>query len=217
MAALRDLTEQIVPQSTIADVTVSNSFCTPHCAKGLLMNRIILSGVALMLCFSSVAAQDAPGLPGAVPEHKMLKRFVGKWKTVSEAFEDGKPTFKAEGTMTGNMMGEFWLLSETKAGGAGFEMKALQTIGYDASKKKYVGTWIDTMVNHMWQYEGDAEGDKLVLNTEGPNYMTDGSMAKFRDVYEFVSDDEIRTSSEIWQDDKWIVFMKGSAKRMDDK
>lgn len=179
------------------------------------MVRFNLVATCLLLSSSFGFAQEAPSFPGPVSEHKLLKKFVGTWKTTSESFEGEKSTAKADGTMTGTMLGEFWLLSETKASMGDFKMRALQTIGYDTSKKKYVGTWVDSIMNHMWHYEGTAEDNRLILNTEGPNYMAEGRIQKFRDIYEFVSDDEIRTRSEVWQDDQWVVFMRGSAKRTD--
>jgi hypothetical protein len=44
--------------------------------------------------------------------------------------------------------------------------------------------------------------------------MQAGKLAKFRDVYEFKSQDEIATTSQMQgEDGKWITFMTGTAKR----
>src|SRR5690606_19546068 len=98
----------------------------------------------------------------------------------------------------------------------GQPMNAVQTIGYDPEKKKYIGTWVDSMMHHMWKYEGevDASGKKLTLEADGPNYLEPGKTSKFRDIYEFKSDDEIATSSQMQgPDGQWITFMTGTAKR----
>ena len=114
------------------------------------------------------------------------------------------------------MLGGFWVVSEMKIEAMGTQETALQTIGYDPQAKKYVGTWVDSMVNHMWKYEGtvDDSGKILTLKAEGPNFMVAGKLAKFRDVYEFKSKDEIATSSQmLGEDGKWVTFMTGTSRR----
>lgn len=98
-------------------------------------------------------------------------------------------------------------------------MRGLQTIGYDSAKKKYVGTWVDSMMNHLWIYEGtvDESGTKLTLEAEGPNFMSDGKLARFRDAYEFKTPDHILVSSSmLGEDGKWTTFMTGESKRTTD-
>jgi hypothetical protein len=46
------------------------------------------------------------------------------------------------------MLGGFWVVSESQADIAGTQMNAMQTIGYDPEKKKYVGTWVDWVQPH---------------------------------------------------------------------
>ena len=99
-------------------------------------------------------------------------------------------------------------------------MKSIQMIGYDTNKKKYVGIWADSMINHMWHYEGtvDETGKKLTLDAEGPSMAGDGKMTKYQDAYEFKDNDTIiATSSMQAQDGKWTVMMKGTAKRRKEK
>ena len=172
--------------------------------------------VALMLCFSSLSyAQEFPK-PQA--EHEWLKQFVGEWETEALApAAPGQPEMKCQGTIKSRMLGEFWVVNESKAEMPGVSVTAVQTIGYDPEKKVYIGTWVDSMMNHLWKYEGsvDETGKILTLAAEGPNCMADGKLAKFRDSYEFKSKDEIAVSSQMQgEDGKWITFMTGSAKRV---
>ncbi len=95
-------------------------------------------------------------------------------------------------------------------------MVGVQTIGYDAAKKKYVGTWVDSMTDFMWKYEGsvDKSGKILTLEAEGPNFASPGKLTKFQDIYEFKSADVIAITSKMLGDDgKWVTFMSGSANR----
>jgi hypothetical protein len=67
----------------------------------------------------------------------------------------------------------------------------LMTLGYDPEKQRYLGTWVGSMMTHMWVYDGelDASGNILTLSTEGPDLETEGKVAKYRDVIEFVTED----------------------------
>jgi Protein of unknown function (DUF1579) len=72
------------------------------------------------------------------------------------------------------------------------------------------------MMNHLWLYEGtvDDSGTKLILEAEGPNFMSDGKLTKFRDAYEFKTPDHIIVSSSmLGEDGKWTAFMTGESKR----
>ena len=128
----------------------------------------------------------------------------------------GQPAMKCQGTMSSRMLGGFWAVTEVKGECQGTQVTGLQTIGYDAQAKQYIGTWVDSMVNYMWKYEGtvDETGKILTLEADGPNVMLGGKLAKFRDVYEFKTKDQIATSSQmLGEDGKWVTFMSGTAKR----
>ena len=165
----------------------------------------------------AVGAQELPQLPEPEKEHQWLQQFVGEWTTKSKAdMGPDLPPMECEGSISSRMVGGFWVLNEMKGDMAGTPMVGMQTVGYDSAKKKYVGTWVDSMVNHMWHYEGsvDATGKILTLEAEGPNFMAGGKLTKFQDIYEFKSADEIVIASTmLGEDGKWITFMTGTAKR----
>lgn len=181
------------------------------------MNLLIVVMMLVLLCGVAIA-QGQPQFPGPVKEHQWLKKFVGQWSTTSKAsMGPNLPPMECSGTIESRMIGEFWVVNEMQSDVQGTPMRGLQTIGYDPAKKKCVGTWVDSMVNHLWLYEGtvDESGNKLTLETEGPNFMADGKLAKFRDSYEFKSPNHvIVTSSMLGEDGKWITFMYGESKRM---
>lgn len=88
------------------------------------------------------------------------------------------------------------------------------TLGYNPDQKRYVGTWIGSMMTHMWVYDGRMEGNKLHLEAEGASMEGDGTMATYRDTIEFLSDDHrTLTAAVLGKDGKWTEFMKMEYRR----
>jgi hypothetical protein len=187
-------------------------------SRETVMKRLvapILFSLVLVLATSAMAQPPSAAPP--TKEHEWLAQFVGEWDSESEAVAGpGQPAIKCKGAMTSKKLGGFWVVNDLTGNMMGTEMHGLQTIGYDPEKKKYIGTWVDNMMGHMWKYEGavDSSGKKLVLEAEGPSMFEPGKTAKYRDSYEFKSADHVVAVSEM-QDDKgqWVQFMKGDVKR----
>lgn len=165
-----------------------------------------------------VLGQEAPVMPKPTQEHLWLQKFTGEWTTESEAvMGPDQPPMQCSGTLSSRQLGGFWVLNEMKGEMSGVPMTGIQTIGYDEGKAKYVGTWVDSMTAFMWKYEGsvDQSGKVLTLDADGPNFMGDGKLTKFQDIYEFKSADEMLITSRMLGDDgKWVTFMSGTAKRV---
>ena len=185
------------------------------------MKLPVIAALTVLSVWSSQAAADEPQPPrsnGIVKEHEFLQRFVGKWETTSEAIvKPGAPPVECKGEVIARSLGGLWVIWGLKSEMQGVPISAVQTLGYDAKKKKYIGTWVDSMVNHFWKYEGtvDKAGRKLTFEADGPNYSQDGEPGKFRDSYEFTSRDEIiLTSQMLGPDGKWVTFMSGVARRV---
>jgi hypothetical protein len=91
------------------------------------------------------------------------------------------------------------------------------TLGYDPQSKKFVGSFIASVMTHLWPYNGtlDAANKVLTLDSEGPSFADDGTMAKYQDIIEFISPDH-RTLSSQWlgPDGKWNPFMKAHYRRI---
>jgi uncharacterized protein DUF1579 len=151
-------------------------------------------------------------------EHRWLQKLVGEWVYETEALmEPGKPLEKCTGTESVRSLGGLWILSEGQGkmpGGGAATM--IVTLGYDPQKKRYVGTWVGSMMTNLWVYDGvlDADGKTLTLDTEGPDMSVEGKTAKYRDVYEIKSDDHrILTSHVLGADGKWLKFMTANYRR----
>jgi predicted enzyme related to lactoylglutathione lyase len=130
--------------------------------------------------------------------------------------EPGKPAIKSKGTESGRMLGGFWLIQDGKGDIMGMPYSSVFTLGYNADKKKFVGTWVDSMQGHLWSYEGsvDSTGKVLTLDTEGPCPFAPGKTSKFKEVIEIKGKDQKAFSSSMLGDDgKWTTFVKVSARR----
>ncbi|HUL76483.1 MAG TPA: DUF1579 domain-containing protein [Vicinamibacteria bacterium] len=129
--------------------------------------------VALLLPALAVPAlAQMPQMPQPGPEHEILKKDVGTWDATVESFmAPGAPASVSKGTETVSMMGGFWQLSEFKSEMMGQPFEGRGTTGYDPAKKKYVGTWVDTMTPSYYTVEATYDAAKKTMSTvmEGPD------------------------------------------------
>jgi Protein of unknown function (DUF1579) len=91
----------------------------------------------------------------------------------------------------------------------------MMTLGFDPQSDRFVGTFVGSMMTHLWLYNGslDVDGKVLTLDTEGPNF-NQTAMAKYKDTIEFVSDDHRVMTSQILMDDgNWLLFMTAHYQR----
>jgi len=127
--------------------------------------------VSLLVLVVPALAQMPP-MPQPGPEHEMLKKDVGTWDATVEMFmTPGAPATVSKGTETVTMLGGFWQLSEFKSEMMGQPFEGRGATGYDPVKKKYVGTWIDTMTPGYYTVEGtyDPATKTLTAMMEGPD------------------------------------------------
>ena len=145
-------------------------------------------------------------------EHQWLQKLVGEWTYESDGpATPGQPPAKCTGTESVRSLGGFWVLADGQGempGGGAATM--ILTLGYDRTKKRYVGTWVGSMMDHLWVYEGavDLTGNKLTLHTEGPDMAVAGKTAKYKEIIEFKSDNHrVFTSHMLGEDGKWQTLM----------
>lgn len=171
-----------------------------------------LTLLATIFASTTLLAQDGPVGSQATKEHEFLQRFVGHWsvKTAGSGVT-GKSVMKS------SMLGKLWLVNSSELNVSGLEMQAVQMIGFDPTKKKYVGIWADSMMNYMWRYEGtvDESGTKLTLNAKGPSMTGDGNTTNYQDIYEFKNKDSFVAISRVQgADGKWQIMMQGTGTRI---
>src|SRR5687768_17174475 len=132
-------------------------------------------------------------------EHRWLQQFVGQWTYEADCdMGPDKPREKSNGSESVRSLGELWIVGEGQCIAPGGEPGAtLLTIGFDTEKKRFVGTWVGSMMSRLWIYDGelDAGGRVLTLNAEGPSFEGDGRWAKYQDVVEIKGPDHRVLSS----------------------
>lgn len=152
-------------------------------------------------------------------EHHWLQKLVGEWTYEGECnMGPDQPPAKSTGSEVVRSLGGLWVLCEGQGEMPGGGLATtLMTIGYDPRQKRFVGTWVGSMMAHLWLYEGtlDAAGKVLTLESEGPSMTGDGKLAKYRDVIELKSDDHrVMTSHLLGDDGQWHLFMTASFVRV---
>src|SRR5688500_3618870 len=91
-------------------------------------------------------------------EHQWLQQLVGNWTFEVEAMmAPGKPPEKSTGTDRCRSLGGLWVLCEGEGqmpGEGGASHQSVMTLGYDPRRQRFVGTFIASMMTHLWLYDG---------------------------------------------------------------
>jgi hypothetical protein len=142
-------------------------------------------------------------------DHNWLHELVGEWAYETAASEGSSKTYR--GTESVRSLGGLWILAEGNGEMPdGSRATTLMTLGFDPQKGRFVGSWIGSMMTHLWLYDGelDASGRVLALDCEGPSMSGDGKMATYQDVIA-VKDDDHRTLTArvLGEDGNWNTLM----------
>ncbi|NJM65588.1 MAG: DUF1579 domain-containing protein [Acaryochloris sp. RU_4_1] len=148
-------------------------------------------------------------------EHHWLDQFVGKWICESECvMAPDQPSTKTKGTEVVRSINGLWIVAEGEGEMPGGETgKSIMTLGYNPQSNCYVGTFICSMMPHLWVYKGtlDAAQTVLTLDTEGPicdQTTIHNAITKYQDIITVVSEDHrILTSQMLGEDGHWHQFM----------
>lgn len=144
-------------------------------------------------------------------EHRWLQKLVGEWTYESEidAGNGGTPS-KVEGSEIVRPVGELWVVGEGEGEMPdGEHADTVLTLGYDPENGSFVGTWIGSMMTHLWIYRGelDSAGRVLTLEAEGPDMQVEGKSRLYRDVIELVSDDRRILRALVQNEGDWDEMM----------
>ena len=167
----------------------------------------LASCAAAIFCGSAfLTAGEMPKMPQPVKEHAWLQRFLGTWDNQGECYMDPAKTTKFTGSETSRKLGGFWVITEGKGEMGDMKMSSILTLGYDADKQKFIGTWVDSVSGYLWKYEGNLseDGNTLTLETQGPCPMHDNKIMSVKEMVEFKgTEDKVFTSWIKNDDGQW--------------
>lgn len=152
-------------------------------------------------------------------EHEWLHQLVGEWNFEAECqMGPDTPPFKNKGRETVRSLGGLWTIGEGLGEMPdGAQARTIMTLGYDPRISRFVGTFIASVMTHLWPYNGslDETGKILTLDSEGPGFAPDGGLSKYQDIFEFISPHERTLSSRYLDSDgNWNTFMNATYRRV---
>jgi hypothetical protein len=186
------------------------------------MKRVTISLclMALPLLVVAASAQEPPPgmppLPKAGPEHAVLKQDEGVWDASVEMFMGpGAPPMVSKGVETNTLgQGGLFLITDFKGDMMGTPFHGHGVSSWDSTKKKYTGTWTDSMSTGISLVEStyDAAAKKMTGTMEGPD-MT-GKVNKMKETVEWKdADTRVFTMFAPTPDGKEVPAMRITYKR----
>jgi hypothetical protein len=147
-----------------------------------------LAAAGLLLAASPSSAQEMPPLPKPGPEHQLFQKDAGTWDATIEMFmAPGTDPMVSKGVETDRVgCGGLCLITDFEGEMMpGMTFEGHGTTVWDPAKKKYVGTWTDSMSTGMALGESSYDEAAGTLSgwMEGPD-MT-GNVMKSRSLVEY--------------------------------
>jgi Protein of unknown function (DUF1579) len=139
-----------------------------------------LCAIAASFGIASLAmAQENPMVPKPTAEHKVLAADEGTWDATVKSFFAGpqEEPMVSKGTETNRLLtGGLWIVSKFEGDIGGMKFEGSGQFGYDPIKKKYVGTWIDSMSPNLSLLEGSYDSKTKTMTYVGDGVDPTGKM-----------------------------------------
>jgi hypothetical protein len=103
-------------------------------------------------------------------EHKILATEEGTWDATIKAFTGGPGAepMVSKGTEVNTVLpGGLWMVSRYNGDFGGVKYEGRGQFGYDPTKKKYIGTWIDSLHPTLTVLEGTYDAKTRTMTYEG--------------------------------------------------
>ena len=141
--------------------------------------------------------------------HPWLARMVGEWTYETECTMPDGTISKDGGTESVRALGGIWIVASGHGSMGCGEGRTQICLGFQPEEQHFVGTFLGSMMPQLWMYQGQLvdDGQRLVLDTEGPSFLGDGR-ARYQDILEWKGEDEREMSSQVLNEQgEWVRFM----------
>jgi hypothetical protein len=151
--------------------------------------------------------------PSPTPQHHWLRQLLGDWvyQLPGPDATEGAPSC-GPGRETGRAIGELWVQLEGEfTMPDGSPAYTVMTLGFNPATGRFTGTWVGSMMTHLWIYDGElnAEGTTLSLYSEGPDFQDPAKTARYKDVIELLPGGLRKLSGHCQNPDgSWQQFME---------
>lgn len=177
----------------------------------------VSSAFVALLTVPALARQGGPPpMPKPGPEHQVFKTDEGVWDATVEIIPGpGAPPMTSKGVETNTIgCGGLCMITDFKGEAMpGVPFHGHGTVTWDAVKKKYVGSWTDSMSAGLALTEAtyDAAAKRLNGSMEGPDAT--GKVTKTRSVSEYKDGGRVFTAYAPGPDGKEMQVMRIVYKR----
>jgi hypothetical protein len=130
-----------------------------------------LACLCLAWFLASFAMAQEPSKP--LPEHKILASDEGTWDATIRMYAggpDAEPSVSKGSEVNEVLPGGLWVLSKFEGEFGGMKFHGRGQFGFDPVKKKYVGTWLDSMSTVLSVLEGDYDAKTKTMTYVGDGY-----------------------------------------------
>ena len=127
--------------------------------------------LSLAWFLASFAVAQEPSKP--LPEHKILASDEGTWDATIRMYAggpDAEPSVSKGSEVNEVLPGGLWVLSKFEGEFGGMKFHGRGQFGFDPVKKKYVGTWLDSMSTVLSVLEGDYDAKTKTMTYVGDGY-----------------------------------------------
>jgi Protein of unknown function (DUF1579) len=159
-----------------------------------MKSLIFLIGLCVVASIFNTNAL-AQGPVQATAEHKILASEEGTWDATVKSFEGGPNSEPAvsKGTEVNTLLpGGLWLISKFEGEFGGVKFEGHGQFGFDPYKKKYIGTWVDSMMPTMSVLEGEYDAKTKTMTYAGEGTGPDGKSKYMQRMVTTTKDDGSR-------------------------